>query len=219
MTIAYAPSSAPEERPHLAVLVAVTPKRDHTDGSRPFDEASILAAMRNGDSAAFVELFTLFHSPLRRCAFRIVRSRDVAAELVQDVFLRVWARRETLNVRGDLGAYLLAATRNRALDWRDRETRHRRWMERAAFDADVANSNAEVASVLELEQQREALIGMIADVLNSLPPKRREICKMRWLEGVGPQAIAKRLGLSIKTVEVQITRGRAELRAQLQRRQ
>ncbi|MEP6832505.1 MAG: sigma-70 family RNA polymerase sigma factor, partial [Gemmatimonas sp.] len=197
----------------------MTPKRDHRDVSRSFDEASILAAMRNGDATAFAELFELFDVPLRRCAFRIVRSRDVAAELVQDVFLRVWHRREELNVRGDLAAYLFAATRNRALDWNDRETRHRRWMERAAFDAAATNSNAETESIFELEQQREVLVNVITDVLNLLPPKRREICELRWLGGVGPQGIAERLGLSIKTVEVQITRGRARLRAQLQRKQ
>ncbi|MEP6778803.1 MAG: sigma-70 family RNA polymerase sigma factor [Gemmatimonadaceae bacterium] len=196
---------------------AVTPKRDHRDASRAFDEATILDAMRKGDSAAFAELFGLFNLPLRRSAFRIVRSREVAAELVQDVFLRVWHRREELNVRGDLAAYLFTATRNRALDWNDRETRHRRWMERAAFDAAAAESEAEPQSVLELEQQRESLLSVIADVLNMLPPKRREICELRWLVGVGPQGIADRLGLSIKTVEVQITRGRARLRAQLQR--
>ncbi len=197
----------------------MTSKRERRDLNRTFDEAAILAAMRNGDSAAFVELFRLFDVPLRRCAFRIVRSRDVAAELVQDIFLRVWHRREEMDVHGDLTAYLFAAARNRSLDWNDREARHRRWMQRAALDAAAETSDVDAASVLELEQQREVLLGLIADVLKMLPPKRRKICELRWLGGVGPQRIAEQLGLSIKTVEVQITRGRTRLREQLQRRQ
>lgn len=218
MNHAHVPVSIFEERSHVAVFGTVTSKRDRNNGDRTFDEASMLAAMRNGDSAAFVELFGLFELPLRRCAFRIVRSHDVAEELVQDVFLRVWDRRETLNVQRDLAAYLFAATRNRALDWNDRETRHRRWMERAVFEAASTKSHAETPSILELEEQQDALLKVIADVLKLLPPKRREICELRWLGGVGPQGIAERLGLSIKTVEVQITRGRTRLRAQLQKR-
>lgn len=188
-------------------------KRTPNSSSSLADCSAIVQGLRAGDPSAFERLFAEFDQPLRRCAYRIVHSREVAAELVQDVFLRVWNGRELLDIRGDLSAYLFAATRNRALDWNDREHRHRRWVERALFDSELPDSEADTsAAQLDTERQTQILHAAIAESLAALPPKRREICRLRWIEGVGPQDIAQRLGLSIKTVEVQITRGRRHLR-------
>jgi RNA polymerase sigma-70 factor, ECF subfamily len=194
----------------------VLPRRLTSIGARTAaDNATILGGLRAGDPCAFEQLFVVFDRPLRRYAFRIVRSREVAAELVQDVFMRLWKSRESLDVRGDLSAYLFTATRNRALDWNDREHRHRRWVEREVFESESSASDADATITLfDAEHQTSQIHAAIAESLAALPAKRREICRLRWIEGMGPQAIAERLGLSLKTVEAQITRGRKHLREQ-----
>lgn len=200
--------------PQLAAANVSTEKRVSGGGTTySYDSAAMVRSLRAGDTRAFEQLFLEFDLPLRRAAYRIVHSREVAAELVQDVFMRVWKGREFLDIHGDVSAYLFTATRNRALDWSDREHRHRRWVERATVDQDLADSRGDMPAIeLDSEQERQTLQAAIAESLAGLPPKRREICRLRWIEGIGPVAIAKRLGLSIKTVEVQITRGRKHLR-------
>jgi RNA polymerase sigma factor (sigma-70 family) len=67
------------------------------------------------------------------------------------------------------------------------------------------------------EQERFALLSRaLADAMAGMPDKRRAVCELRWREGLGPAAIAERMGLSIKTVETHITRGLKEVRASLQ---
>lgn len=200
--------------PPLCVSNVAATKRVSRAAPEPAsDRSAILHALRAGDACAFEQLFAEFGRPLRRYAYRIVHSREVAAELVQDVFMRLWKGREFLDIRGDFSAYLFVATRNRALDWSDREHRHRRWVERAAFDSELTDSDSESPAALhEADGERQLLQAAIVESLAALPPKRREICRLRWIEGIGPVAIAERLGLSIKTVEVQITRGRKHLR-------
>lgn len=197
----------------LAANVITEPRVPGGATAYSYDSAAMVRSLRSGDTRAFEQLFKEFDLPLRRAAYRIVHSREVAAELVQDVFMRVWKGREFLDIHGDVSAYLFTATRNRALDWSDREHRHRRWVERAASDHELTDTGSDLPAIeVDAELERQVLRAAIAESLAGLPPKRREICRLRWIEGIGPVAIAKRLGLSIKTVEVQITRGRKHLR-------
>src|SRR6185436_7731556 len=90
--------------------------------------------LRRGDPLAFNAIFERHSEQLTRFVARMVESHHVAAELVQDVFLRLWSGREELDVRGDVCSYLRRAARNRALDWLRREDLHREWERSAAHE-------------------------------------------------------------------------------------
>jgi RNA polymerase sigma-70 factor (family 1) len=168
--------------------------------------------LRRGDPLAFNAIFERYSEQLTHFVARMVESHHVAAELVQDVFLRLWSGRGELDVRGDVRSYLRRAARNRALDWLRREDLHREWEQTAAHEIVALSQTSDAA-----EQERFALLSRaLAEVLESMPEKRRAVCELRWREGLGPAVIAERLGLSIKTVETHITRGLKEVRASLQ---
>src|SRR5258707_12880651 len=80
----------------------------------PPDE--LLDRLRRGDEAAFDVIFRTWYPSLVRSAESIVRSRAVAAEVVQDVMLELWRRREKLAAEGSPEAYLFQSTRHRALN-------------------------------------------------------------------------------------------------------
>lgn len=185
--------------------------------SEPGD-AELLAAIRAGDHAAFATVFARHASHLRAVAYGVVKAREVAAELVHDVYLGIWSARERLDVRGDLRGYLARAARNRALDWVAREARHRRWLE-SAHAADPAPASAEDDDAGhgdsdEADRHHDLRVAMAA-ALAEMPPRQREVCRLRWQEGLGPTAIGARLGVGVKTVETHVRRGLLALRARM----
>lgn len=152
--------------------------------------------------AAFNLLFEHNVEPLTRYVTRIVGSHHIAAELVQDVFLRLWKGRGALDIRGDVRGYLRRMARNRALDWVRREQRRRDWERTAEHEVRAWSDTASLP-----EQDRMAFLsGVLSATLAAMPERRRQVCECRWQLGLGPSAIAARLGVSIKTVETHITR-------------
>jgi RNA polymerase sigma-19 factor, ECF subfamily len=175
----------------------------------------------HGDTAAFERMVDEFAAPLRRFAFRYTRSRDVASEVVQDVFYKLWRNRTNGAVfagRQQLQAYLYRAARNNALDYIAREATRSRWQratrERPSDDmiplhAAPADTHAELAE----------LAATIDQVLAEMPDRRREVCVLRWRHGHSVGEVAKRLGISTKTVEAQVGRGLRQLRERIARQQ
>ena len=159
----------------------------------------------------FDALFQEYFDPLTRQIARMVDCEHVAQELVQDVFLRMWSGREDLAVRGELGSYLRRAARNRALDWLRRETLHREWERTAAHEYQSLYAEIETA-----DRGFAELAAGLAQTFAEMPERRRQVCQLRWVDGLGPSAIAARLGLSVKTVEIHLTRGMKDLRARMQ---
>jgi RNA polymerase sigma-70 factor (ECF subfamily) len=160
------------------------------------------------DETAFSAVFEQYSDSLTHFVTRIVRSPHVAAELVQDLFLRVWSGRAELTIRGDLPGYLRRAARNRALDWLRRDGLQREWERTAAYEMSAWGPEPALDA-----DQFARMSRVMAATLAAMPERRRAVCELRWREGLGPAAIAQRLGVSLKTVETHITRGLKDLRA------
>jgi RNA polymerase sigma-70 factor (ECF subfamily) len=168
----------------------------------------LLSALRGGDRGAFETLFRSWYSRLADYAFRVCGSRDGAEDVVQDVFIAVWQRRDSLPDAGKIPSYLHRAVRNRALNQiRDRKTADRAF-EQAASDPD--ESPHADAEVLERE-----LGEAIEQALAELPPRTREVFQLSRQQGLTYQQIAQTLEISVKTVETLMGRGLRALRDKL----
>lgn len=161
---------------------------------------------------SFDLLFQQYFEPLTRQVARIVESEHVAEELVQDVFFRMWSGRDEIDVRGDLVNYLRRAARNRALDWLRHENLHREWEESAALESLIFSQDSHGTEQDDIALVHQAL----EDCLTEMSDRRRLICELRWRDGLGPSAIAKRLSVSVKAVEAHLTQGNKDLRARLE---
>ena len=190
-------------------------RSDVTKRERPSATRGTLAErVRAGDSEAFSELFLTFGEPLRKFAFRHVRSSDLADDVVQDVFSSVWHARERIDLRIGLRAYLFRATRNRALDILDHEAVRERWASESGLFAGHIDAYTD-AEIPDDGARDIALLRIIDATLDRMPARRQLVCRLRWKDGVPLTEIARRLALSAKTIETQITRGRRDLRAAL----
>lgn len=179
-------------------------------------ERTLLERIRAGDEDAFGDLFSAYYSALCDFAQSYVRAQDVAEELVQDIFLRIWERHSTWEPVAGIRAYLFAACRNHALD----HIKHERIVARASGAAareDRAPGSGQPPSRPDDDTQAAELGEALRKAVHELPERRRLVVILRWQHGLSHAEIARVLGISVKGVETQFGRAIANLRTRLAR--
>jgi RNA polymerase sigma-70 factor (ECF subfamily) len=175
------------------------------------DDRELLARLAGDEraaQAAFDALFRRWYARLVRAADAVVRDQAVAEELVQDVMLELWRRRERLGADGAAHAYLFQAVRNRALN----HVRHLKVRQRGALRL-VRDEAAAAPAPGELEAGE--LDAAIRAALDTLPPRCRAVFDLSRSGGLRYAEIAERLGVSVKAVEAQMGRALRTLRERL----
>jgi RNA polymerase sigma-70 factor (ECF subfamily) len=192
---------------------------DVTASVTPFPlsgEEQLIARVRAGDEQAFKALYLAHHEALWRFAYGYVQSREVAEELVQDVFLALWNARAGWEVRTRVRAWLYTAVRHQALN----HLRHER-LTVSILSAGNGRPGAAVLAMGEPAQDaHEALEARELDdvvqlALDGLPERRRIAMTLRWKHDFSALEIAQVLGTTPEAVRVLLTRARQELSALL----
>ena len=170
--------------------------------------------IRVGDAAALEAVFRVYADPLYAYAMRYLRSRERSEEIVHDLFLNIWARRDSLELARTLKSYLYQATRNRAIS----QMRHARVeqsvRDRVALGEDESTLRATPALADE-EVRVGELRDAITDAVDALPTRCREVFLLSREQQLTYAEIAEVLHLSVKTVEIHMGRALLRLRASL----
>lgn len=129
-------------------------------------------------------------------ATKVVRDRDEAIDIVQNLFTSIWEKRESLQIEGSTKSYLLRSTHNACLNYIKHEK-----VKQAHIDHDMhVLSEAESRDVLEEQELQQKAMA----TLKQLPTQCRKVFLMSRLQGKKYQQIADELDISIKTVENQM---------------
>jgi RNA polymerase sigma-70 factor (ECF subfamily) len=164
-------------------------------------DSTFIERIRAGDEHAYEELFHRHYLELCRYAARISPGPGVAEEIVQEVFLKVWLRRERLREVTTLRSYLYAAVRNHAFNQIKRNGYEERWRQGKAseqVDAPAAAAGADD------EVRAAELTVAIERALASLPNRCRQAFLLQRREHMSVAEIAEAMAIAPKTVEVQI---------------
>jgi RNA polymerase sigma-70 factor (ECF subfamily) len=171
--------------------------------------------MAANDEQALAELVAIHAQSLHDVAYMILRDSALAADAVQDVFIRIWHRRSALDVTGTVAGYLVRAVRNRALDI----AKHERSQQRLArtttdqYVIDVATSHQDNP---EMAPERSLAFTQAVDAaVRSLTPRVRETFLLALVQGMTYAEIGAALGVSVMTVQSQLSRAVAQLRRSL----
>jgi len=165
----------------------------------------LVEKMKGGDRGSFNQIFRRYYSPMTRFCVRFVGDNDQAAEIVQDLFVKLWTNREKLSVNTSFESYLLRAVRNSAITYINKERAHTDANERIYTDESDANDPSETLQSNNLEATYQK-------VLADMPEKRREVFLASRFDGLKYTEIATKLGLSQKTVEAHMSAAIKQLR-------
>lgn len=176
--------------------------------SLPDDELVLL--LKGGSEPALTALYLRYWDKLLTVATNRLDDPEEAEECVQDVFFRLWQRREDLQLSHSLATYLAVAVKYRVINAMDKQYRLRNRIERTY--ADLAGHQAFSAEDYLLEKE---LKDQIAASVNRLPEKCRIVFKMSREQGLTHKQIASELDISEKTVEAHISKAMKDIRGNL----
>lgn len=159
--------------------------------------------IRSGDRVAFEKLFFEYHNKLIRFANTITKSRELARDTVQDVFLKIWRNREDWELHHSLKVYLYQAVRNQALNLLEKKKARLRLKKN--YQSEVESLNRELmqddalyGNLTELEIRQ---LKRIWELVEEMPERRRISFELNRRHGFSYEEISKVLGISKKTVE------------------
>ncbi len=176
----------------------------HTDGP-------LLELLRNGDEAAFTELYHHYSGQLYVNLFKMVKDETLAEEIVQDIFTRIWQKRQTLQVEQSFPAYLYRMGHNAVHDFYRKLQRDRRLYQQ--FKALATEHYTHIEEAL-FRQESKVLLHQALDTLSPQQKKAYELCK---LEGCSYKETAEQMGISPLTVKEYMVKANWAVRDYLDR--
>lgn len=172
------------------------------------NDAELLQLLRKGDKVAFEEIYNCYRTKLYRAAQSKVRTEENAMEIVQDVFLDLWLRREQVQIN-DLERYLFSAIKYRVLDFFKKEFQRQRYAQSVFNNSIDGSSNTE--EVLAYNELSESILFCI----DQLPEKTKVIFELNRIQCQSADEISSSLDIPLRTVEYHITQGLKSLRYHL----
>jgi RNA polymerase sigma-19 factor, ECF subfamily len=158
------------------------------------------ARIAGGEENAFSQLYVHFGKKLILFAVSLVRSKEIAEELVEDVFVNLWADRDHVAEIENLTVYLYVAVKNRALNVLSRKAKE---LIVAPFDYLDTKVNEFAADPYDLMITSEIMERM-HKVIEELPPRCKMIFKLIREDGLKYKEVAEILNISVNTIDVQM---------------
>lgn len=167
----------------------------------------LLGKVAQQDRAAFAELYRATAAKLYGIILRIVRRREVADEVLQEVYVRIWQSAHLYDAgKGSVIAWLAVMARNRALD----QVRSGRHFIAADDDAilDIADDGRSALEILEASED----VARLKACLDRLEPERRALVVSAYLDGASREALAERVGAPVGTIKTWLHRSLKQLK-------
>ena len=180
------------------------------------DDEELMQRLFHKDLGAFRALYQRYGNLVYSTSLRVVRDPQIAEDVTQETFLRLWRRPESyVAQRGKFLTWLTSVTRNRAVD--EVRSRNRRYRHETAspeeqereFPADAEKNNP--ALTAELSEQRRLILAAMA----ALPDEQRRTIELAYFGGLTQLEIAGRTGQPLGTVKTRIRLGMQKLRVAL----
>jgi len=173
------------------------------------EEQDLLRRLKANERQALQQLFEQHYPMVCQSVFRFVSDQGTAEDLAQEVFLRFWEKRHSIEITSSLPAYLRRMAINEGLGYLRKA---KRW-EQDEFEPSQRNGS-------DYSTEEQYLYGELKDnitqAINTLPPKCRTVFQLSRFEELTYQEIADQMGISIKTVENQMGKALKVLRKRLQ---
>lgn len=173
------------------------------------DDSSLTVLLQQGYEQAFKQIYERYKGVLYLHAVKMLKDRDEAQDVVQEIFTKLWDKRETIIINTTLSAYLYTAIRNKILDIFSHEkvvATHQQSLQ------DFINQGEYQTDNYMLEKE---LIVLIEKEISALPTKMKEVFELSRRKNLSYSQIAEQLDISENTVRKHISKALSRLRSKL----
>ena len=165
--------------------------------------------LKKDDFVAFDALFRKYSKKLYAFSLSITRDSFAAEEITQLVFLKVWEKRTLIDQHLSFKSFLFSITYNETISWLRKEKSEKRRISEFIQASGTLTNETEQSIVFR------DIVGIAAQLIDELPEKRKQIFILSREQGFSNKEIALKLGVSVKTVENQMTAALKYLREKL----
>lgn len=176
------------------------------------DGQAVLDLIIQGDERAFTAIYDEYSVQLYRNILRMVADEDIAKELLQDLFLKLWTNRERLTTTKSLKPYLYRMAANLVYDHFRKVAQDRKLLDRLIYLTVEYDISAEDRM---LNEETETLL---KDAIEHLPPQRKLVYTLCKLEGKSYQEVSELLNISVATINEHIVKGNKAVKVYFLRR-
>ncbi len=168
----------------------------------------VLTEIRAGSFRAFEVFFTHYYIRVRTFAEGMLKSREEAENIAQNVFLKIWLNRDRLSTEKHIDSYVFMITRNEVYDFLKHE---HHYSDYKSFVEKRNNDRYEIESEYDIKEIKS----IVNDTVENMPEQRKRIYLMSRRQYLSNDEIAEKLGISKRTVEKHISLALAAIRENL----
>ncbi|WP_216823403.1 RNA polymerase sigma factor [Niastella vici] len=172
----------------------------------PYNEQQLLNGLRQGDQACFDQLYSLYSERLFVNLLKLVKHPETAEEILQDIFIVVWEKRNTIDIHTSIRAYLFRIGENKVYDFYRKARRDK--VLYAHVKAAASEQYTHIEESLLFRENEQLLQAAVA----SLPPTRRQVFELCKLQGQTYEQVSNLLGISTSTVNDHIVKATRSIR-------
>lgn len=176
----------------------------------PHDERKILNLIAQGNELAFTQVFDRFRGKIHTVALRMLKSSTLAEEVVQEVFLKIWMRREKLTEVQNFEGYLFMIARNFIFDYFKKVANEAEASKLFMLYAQAANNTDHKA--IENEYMK-----LLQTIIDQLTPQQKQVYRMAREQFMSHEEIAQALNISRLTVKTHMAQALKFIRTSLQK--
>jgi len=167
-----------------------------------------LKQLKAGEIPAFECIYKLKSKEVYYFALGILKNTDTAEEILQETFIRLWEKRNTINPDHDISSFLFSIAHHLSIDKFRKDFRQQ---EKLKMIQELSESNNSTEDDIRLSDLNQAL----EKAIEKLPPKRKLVFTLSRMEGRDNDEISKKLNISKNTVENQIVEALKFIRKEL----
>jgi RNA polymerase sigma-70 factor (family 1) len=176
---------------------------------KTYTDQRLLDILKNGDEAAFTEVYDRYSALLLIHADNKLDDEDEARDVVQDVFVRLWEKRDQITVYSNLSGYLYSAVRNQIFNM----IKHRKVI--STYTEGLLNANANNQIYADHLIREKEFASIIEAEIAALPPRMRVVFELRRMENLSNKEVAVKLGITELTVIDQMKKAMKVLRIKI----
>ena len=166
--------------------------------NKPIEERQLVIQLKDGNQASYKVLYDKYAPMLFAFSRKYLQTQEDAEEIVQEVFLRIWEKKENIDEYQSFSSYVIQAAKYRIYNGFRKKVNEQADLDFLMY-ADDSSRN-----FTELDVNYHAVKKKAESAITAMPPKRQEIFRLSREDGLKNREIAERLQISIKTVENQM---------------
>jgi len=174
--------------------------------STPIQEKELLMALHQSNQLAFEKIYHIYSPRLYGKLIKLVKSEAHAQEILQEVFLKIWEYRKSIDPEKSFRSLLFKIAENKAYDFFRKASRDKN------IESELISAYTNNYTDIEELKGGDENLGLLEKAIESLPPQRQQVFRLCKLEGKSYREVSELLGISVSTISDHIVKGTKTIR-------